>query len=48
MDRETSRRAFLQTAAASLGVAVIRVVPAMATPAAMDEAIRKVVGSSKV
>ena len=48
MDRETSRRAFLQTAAAGLGVAVIRVVPAMATPAAMDEAIRKVVGSSKV
>ena len=48
MDRETSRRAFLQAAAAGLGIAVIRVVPVHATPAAMDDAIRKVVGSSKV
>jgi sulfur-oxidizing protein SoxY len=48
MDRDTSRRAFLQAAAAGLGIAVIRVAPATATPAAMDEAVRKVVGASKV
>jgi len=48
MDLDTSRRAFLQAAAAGLGIAVIRVAPATATPAAMDEAVRKVVGASKV
>jgi len=48
MDRDTSRRAFLQAAAAGLGIAAIRVVPVHATPAAMDVAIRKVVGSSNV
>ena len=48
MDRDTSRRAFLQTAAAGLGIVVIRVAPATATPAAMDAAIRKLVGSSNV
>ena len=48
MDRDTSRRMFLQAAAAGLGIAVIRVAPATATPAAMDEAVRKVVGASKV
>src|SRR5262245_64220858 len=48
MDGETARRPVLQPSAAGLGIAVIRVMPAMATPAAMDEAIRKVVGSSKV
>ena len=48
MDRDTSRRVFLQAAAAGLGIAVIRVAPATATPAAMDEAVRKVVGASKV
>jgi sulfur-oxidizing protein SoxY len=49
MDRETSRRKFLQTAAAGLGLgAVITVAPAHATPAAMEEAIRRVVGSARV
>ena len=48
MDRDTSRRAFLQAAAAGLGIAAIRVIPVHATPAAMDEAVRKVVGASKV
>ena len=48
MDRDTSRRAFLQAGAVGLGLAVIRVAPATATPAAMDEAIRKIVGSSRV
>jgi sulfur-oxidizing protein SoxY len=49
MERETSRRAFLQAAAAGLGLgAVITVAPAEATPAAMEDAVRKVVGSSRV
>jgi sulfur-oxidizing protein SoxY len=49
MERETSRRAFLQAAAAGLGLgAVITVAPAGATPAAMEDAVRKVVGSSRV
>ena len=50
--RRTSRREFLITAggaAAGLGFAsVIRVEPAGATPAQMQEAIRKVVGSARV
>jgi sulfur-oxidizing protein SoxY len=49
MDRETSRRAFLQAVAAGLGLgAVITVAPADATPAAMEDAIRRVVGSARV
>ncbi len=49
MERETSRRAFLQAAAAGLGLgAVITVAPVDATPAAMEDAVRKVVGSSRV
>jgi len=49
MDRETSRRAFLQAAAAGLGLgAVITVAPAQATPAATEDAIRRVVGSARV
>src|SRR2546425_298681 len=48
----TSRRQFLRTAggvAAGLGLgAVIAVRPARATPASMQEAIRKVVGSARV
>ena len=52
MDRRTSRRDFLKTAggvAAGLGLAsVITVVPARATPAEMQDAIRKVVGSARV
>ena len=48
MDRDTSRRVFLQAAAAGLGIVAVRVGPVHATPAAMDDAIRKVVGSSKV
>ena len=52
MERSTSRRQFLRAAggvAASLGLgAVIAVEPARATPAEMQEAIRKVVGSAKV
>jgi len=49
MDRDdASRRAFLQAAAAGLGFALIRVVPVHATPAAMDGAIRKVVGSATI
>ncbi|HEY7539357.1 MAG TPA: SoxY-related AACIE arm protein [Methylomirabilota bacterium] len=48
MDHETSRRAFLQTAA-GLGLgAVIAVAPARATPAAMEDAIRRIVGSAPV
>ena len=48
-DHETSRRTFLQAAAAGLGLgAVITVAPAHATPAAMEDAVRKVVGSSRV
>jgi sulfur-oxidizing protein SoxY len=52
MDRQTSRREFLKAAggvAAGLGLgSVIGVVPASATPAEMQEAIRKVVGGARV
>ena len=52
MDRRASRRDFLKTAggvAAGLGLgSVITVVPARATPAEMQEAIRKVVGGARV
>ncbi|HKQ66743.1 MAG TPA: SoxY-related AACIE arm protein [Methylomirabilota bacterium] len=52
MSRQTSRREFLRTAggaAAGLGLAsVIAVEPARATPASMQEAIRKVVGAAQV
>ena len=52
MAEHPSRREFLRVAsgvAAGLGLgAVITVIPARATPAAMQEAIRKVVGASKV
>src|SRR5438128_9158260 len=52
MSQNTSRREFLLTAggaAAGLVVAsVIAVEPARATPAAMQEAIRKVVGAARV
>jgi len=52
MDRDPSRREFVLAAAAGavgagLGV-IIAATPAPATPAAMEEAIRKVVGSSRV
>jgi sulfur-oxidizing protein SoxY len=52
MSRRTSRREFLLAAggvAAGIGLAsVVAVEPARATPAAMEEAIRKVVGSARV
>jgi len=52
MNGQTSRREFLLAAggaAAGLGLAsVIAVEPARATPAAMREAIRKVVGAARV
>ena len=52
MERHTSRREFLLaagSAAAGLGlVSVVRIEPAGATPAAMQEAIRKVVGPARV
>ena len=52
MKRRTSRRQFLLAAggaAAGFGLAsVLQVKPASATPAAMQEAIRKVVGSARV
>src|SRR5213594_2903500 len=52
MERPTSRRDFLKTAggvAAGLGLgSVIAVAPARATPAEMQEAVRKVVGSARV
>jgi sulfur-oxidizing protein SoxY len=52
MAEHPSRREFLRVAggvAAGLGLgAVITVTPARATPATMQEAIRKVVGASKV
>ena len=52
MDRHHSRREFLRAAggtAAGLGLGVaIAVAPARATPAAMEEAIRRVVGSAPV
>lgn len=48
MDGRTSRRQFLR-AAAGVGLAsVIAVRPARATPAAMQEAINKVVGGARV
>jgi sulfur-oxidizing protein SoxY len=52
MKRRTSRRRFLLAAggaAAGFGLAsVLQVTPARATPAAMQEAIRKVVGPARV
>src|SRR5437870_2639224 len=51
MSRRTSRREFLLAAGAAggLGLAsVIAVEPARATPVAMEEAIRKVIGSARV
>ncbi len=52
MQRQTSRREFLRVAggvAAGLGLgSLIAVEPARATPAEMQEAIRKVVGSARV
>jgi sulfur-oxidizing protein SoxY len=52
MERHASRREFLWTAggaAAGLGLAaIIAVEPARATPVAMQEAIRKVVGSARL
>jgi sulfur-oxidizing protein SoxY len=52
MERDTSRREFLRVAgglAAGFGLGpVIAVEPARATPAAMQEAIGKVVGSAQV
>jgi sulfur-oxidizing protein SoxY len=51
MERHTSRREFLRAAGgiAALGLGpVIAVEPARATPAAMQEAIRNVVGSARV
>ena len=52
MNRRTSRREFLLAAggaAAGIGLAsVIAVEPARATPVAMQEAIRKVVGAARV
>lgn len=50
MDRRPSRRDFLLTAggaAAAFGLALV-VEPARATPAAMQDAIRKVVGDARV
>jgi sulfur-oxidizing protein SoxY len=51
MDRPSSRRAFLRTAArvaAGIGLApAVAMTPAHATPATMQEAIRKVVGSAR-
>jgi len=52
MERRTSRREFLRAAggvAAGLGLgSIVAVTPARATPAEMQEAIRKVVGSAAV
>jgi sulfur-oxidizing protein SoxY len=49
MDHETSRREFLQAAAAGLGLGVvITVTPAQATPREMEDAIRRVVGAAAV
>jgi len=52
MERRTSRREFLRAAGgavAGVGLAsVITVQPARATPAAMQEAINKVVGAARV
>jgi sulfur-oxidizing protein SoxY len=52
MERHTSRREFLRAAggaAAGVGLAsIVAVTPARATPAEMQEAVRKVVGSAGV
>ena len=48
MDPETSRREFLQVAAGAGLVLLGAIEPARATPAAMQEAIRKVVGPARV
>jgi sulfur-oxidizing protein SoxY len=51
MPRPTSRREFLRAAGAAAGLglaAAIAVRPAEATPAAMQDAIRKVVGPARV
>jgi sulfur-oxidizing protein SoxY len=52
MERQTSRREFLKAAggaAAGLGLgSVIAVAPTLATPAEVQEAIRKVVGGAQV
>jgi sulfur-oxidizing protein SoxY len=49
MVRETSRREFLQVAAAGLGLgAVVTVTPVQATPREMEDAIRRVVGTAPV
>lgn len=51
MDRDTSRREFLQvvgSAAAAGFVSLVAVDPARATPASMQQAIAKVVGSARV
>ena len=52
MDRQTSRREFMVTAGAAAGAlglsAVVAVEPARATPASMQEAIRKVAGQARI
>ena len=52
MERQTSRREFLRAAggvAAGLGLgSIVMVTPARATPAEMEDAIRKVVGSATI
>ena len=52
MERTTSRREFMVTAGAAAGAlglsAVVAVEPARATPASMQEAIRKVAGQARV
>ena len=49
MERRRSRREFLKTVAAGVGLASVALVrPAGATPAEMQEAVRKVVGSARV
>jgi sulfur-oxidizing protein SoxY len=47
MERDTSRREFLLAAGVGLA-SLVTVTPARATPAEMQEAIRKVVGSARV
>jgi sulfur-oxidizing protein SoxY len=47
MSEHTSRRAFLLGAGAGLA-AIVAVTPARATPAAMQDAIRRVVGTAQV
>lgn len=49
MSPDASRREFLRAAgAAAAGAVILSVTPARATPAAMEEAIRRVVGSATV